>query len=131
MDSFSKNDPSTIVQDRTVDLLESNKTLENEIAARRAAQAALEVSEQRYRNILTTSNEAIFTTDRSFNIVFANQVALDLFQGTEDQIVGQSALSFVHEEDRPQMQQRLRNRQIGKYELCECRIRRLGGRFAG
>lgn len=114
-------------QDRASDLIEINKTLEKEIAARRAAKAALEVSEQRYRNIVTTSNEAIFTTDTSFTIVFANQVALDLFRGTEDLIIGQSALSFVHETDRMQIQRRFRNPQTDKNDPFECRIRRPGG----
>lgn len=114
-------------RDKAADLLEINQSLQKEIAARRATRAALEISEQRYRNIVTTSNEAIFTTDEWFTIVFANQVAMDLFQGTEGQIIGQSVLSFIHEADREQIQRRFRNLQTGRYERCECRIRRLGG----
>lgn len=115
------------VQERTSDLLETNRSLRKEIAARREAQEALQESEEKYRCIVTTANEAIFTVDETFRIEFANDMALNLLKGTEDQIIGQPGMVFIHEEDRPEMQKRFQDRKKGNRGNYECRIRQQDG----
>ena len=115
------------IQERTEDLLNTNKDLRKEIKTRCLAQEALRASEEKYRRIVTTANEAIITTDEFFTVVFANQMALYLFDATENQIIGQPALSLVHPEDRHAFQQRFQDRETGKKDVYECRIRQLDG----
>ena len=56
------------VQKRTSELKKTNEYLKKEIKARQAVQVELQKSEEKYRRIVTTTNEAIFVTDEAFNI---------------------------------------------------------------
>ena len=116
------------VQKRTSDLQKTNKSLTEEIKARQAAQVDLQKSEEKYRRIVTTANEAIFVTDEAFQIKYGNRVAIDILGGTENQVLGQPAMSFIHDEDRKAFEIRFQDRRTGNVDTYECRIRRLDGK---
>jgi len=116
------------VRDRTADLVESNLILKQQIEERLAAEQALQVSEEKYRRIVTTANEGIATTDNELRIVYANKVMAELLGGPVEAIVGRQSIDFIHEEDHAIIRNRFRTRMHGAPDVYECRIRRLDGR---
>ncbi len=116
------------VRRRTSDLKKTNESLKEEIKARQAAQVDLLKSEEKYRRIVTTANEAIFVTDEAFRITYTNRVAIDILGGTEEHILGQPALSFIDDKDRKAFEKRFQERKTGKKAIYESKIRRLDGK---
>ena len=115
------------IRERTADLIESNLILKQQIEERLAAEQALQVSEEKYRRIVTTANEGIATTDNEFRIVYANKIMAELLGGSVEAIVGRQSIDFIHAEDREIIRKRFNQRKRGKHQVYECRIRRLDG----
>ncbi|WP_319525515.1 PAS domain S-box protein [uncultured Desulfosarcina sp.] len=70
-----KNHLENLVQERTTELQEANNGLRRQIDRRRETEARLRSSEERYRTILDTIEEAYFETDRSGTLIFINDAA--------------------------------------------------------
>jgi two-component system, sensor histidine kinase and response regulator len=66
----------------------TNRALETEIVDRRRAEAALRESDERFRLVTQSVNEAIISTDGQRNIVFWNRGAQSMFGYREDEIIG-------------------------------------------
>ena len=64
-----------LIKERTVDLQRANDGLLTEIERRRATEKKLRVSEEKYRSILDTIDEAYFETDRIGTLTFVNDAA--------------------------------------------------------
>ncbi len=78
-----------------------------DITQRKLAELAMKESETRFRNLVEWMPEAI-AVHRDGIILYVNPAAIRLFGATSDQqLVGQSALSCVHPEDRPGVAQRI------------------------
>ena len=118
-----------LVEERTEDLIEANKSLRKEIEVRRSAQAAHEESEERYRSIVTTANEGIVTVDPQMMITFANAAMAQLIGSSVDDIVGRHSLDFIPEEDREDILSRFKDRERGVGEQFEGRIVRKDGQI--
>jgi PAS domain S-box-containing protein len=115
------------VQERTAELVEANSALKHQMEERLTAEQALQVSEEKFRRIVTTANEGIATTNDGFQITYANQVLADLLGGSVDDIVGQPGLNFIFEEDRTELEGHFTNRRSGNRSVYECRIKPLDG----
>ncbi len=82
-----------LVKERTAELQVSNKSLEEEIAVRLQAEAALRESEQRWATILSSVGDAVIATDVEGRVTFMNAVAERLTGWT----LGQAAEKPVEE----------------------------------
>jgi len=118
-----------LVEERTEDLIEANKSLRKEIEVRRSAQTALKESEERYRSIVTTANEGIVTVDPQMMITFANAAMAQLIGSDVDDIVGCHSLDFIPEEDHEDILSRFKEREEGVGEQFESRIVRRDGQI--
>jgi len=63
--------------------------LEKEIAKRKRSSEELRESEERFRSVVETANDAIVSIDARGNIVFWNHVAESIFNYSMDEIIGQ------------------------------------------
>lgn len=82
-----KDHLENLVQERTTELQEANDGLRKQIERRREIEARLRTSEERYRTILDTIDEAYFETDPSGTIIYVNDAA--------SRIMGYSSLELA------------------------------------
>ncbi len=69
--------------------------LEASEAAHMRADEALEASEQRYRELINTSVDALISVDADMNVILWNPAAEKIFGYTADEILGQSLMKVV------------------------------------
>ena len=75
---------------------------------RKRAEEALLISEERYRSLVELSPDALFVQIED-NIVFINTAGVRLLGAQKArEIIGRSAITFVHTDDRKKIQQRVR-----------------------
>lgn len=70
-----RNQLEALVSERTLELEKANQGLLGQIEQRRATEKRLRVSEEKYRTILDTIEEAYFEMDRVGTLVFVNDAA--------------------------------------------------------
>jgi PAS domain S-box-containing protein len=88
------------IQERTLELEETNAALRHEIAERGRSANALRESEERYRSLVELSPEAI-GVHREGKWVYLNPAGLRLFGATaHTELFGRSIKDFVHPDDR-------------------------------
>jgi PAS domain S-box-containing protein len=96
---------------------------------RKRAEEALLISEERYRSLVELSPDALFVKIDD-KIVFINTAGVKLFGANKArEIIGRSAIGFVHSDDRKKIQQRVR-RMLEEHKplhFIEHRIVRLDG----
>jgi PAS domain S-box-containing protein len=73
------------------------------LAQRRAAEAALGVSEKRYRLLAENVSDAIVQFDLDGTAAYISPACETLFGLTPEAIVGAKAMSFCHPDDRPRL----------------------------
>lgn len=100
-----------------------------DISQRQQAKEALRRSEDRFRTLIESAAEAVWITDGT-TLTYANPAAIELF-GYErlDEVLGKPTLDFVHPQDRPAVQERVRA-MLGRGEELpphEYRVRRRDG----
>jgi len=118
-----------LVEERTEDLIETNKSLRKEIEARQSAQAALEESEERYRSIVTTANEGIIRVDPQMIVTYSNEVMARMVGCDIADIVGRTGFDFIAAEDHDMIRSRFKRRMQGLGDSYESRILRQDGQF--
>ncbi len=100
----------------------ANLTTLIDVTGRRKDQEALRKSEKKYRDLIENIDEAIFTLDQAGRITYVSQACESIIGYKPEQLIGHSALDFIHEEDRPQMQLDFQKSINGKAEKSEYRI---------
>lgn len=96
-----KNQLERLVKERTTELEKANKGLQGQIERRRKTEAQLMVSEEKYRTILDTIEEAYFEADRSGTLVFVNDAACRIMGYTSHELAGMHFRHFsAHEPTR-------------------------------
>lgn len=99
-----------------------------DITARRDKEKALEKSEKKYRELVSSiMHEVILTYDSGFKITYINKAivkSLDYYPG---ELIGQSVLNLFFQEDLASIQKRFRERQKGLPETYEQRFKTKGG----
>lgn len=78
-------------------LQEQNKQLQNEMTRRKQADDALKDSEQRYREIIETTGEAVFTTDLLGFFTYANPVMINRSGYSVEELIGTHFTELIKE----------------------------------
>jgi PAS domain S-box-containing protein len=93
-----------------------------DVTTLKTTEIALQASEQKFRQIVETADEGIWTFDRSGRTTYANPRMADLLGVRTDAMNGRSFISFVEDESRMEAEALLRG--AGRSEL---RLRRSDG----
>lgn len=87
----------------------------------------LRQSEEKYRRLIETANEAIWQMDKDFVTTFVNLHMEKLTGYTAHEMVGHPTYEFIFPEDRDDHEKRLQNRRDGFSEHYERRLRHKDG----
>jgi len=71
-----------------------------DITSRKGAEDALKESEEKFRSIVETTNEWIWAIDRDGKHTYTNPAVEEILGYSSEEILGSTALSFLHDEDR-------------------------------
>jgi PAS domain S-box-containing protein len=85
----------TLVKDRTVKLTEANKRLEEEIADRQQTQDELKKSEDRFRNLVETTNDWIWELDSKLAYTYVGPKILDILGYSPEEVLGKSLFDLM------------------------------------
>ncbi len=99
-----------------------------DITERTLAEEALQRSEEKFRQIITTVREGIVSLDAEWRITFANAHLAEMLGYELDELLGQSFEVFLHEEDLVDFARRKDEREQGQYSQFERRFRTKDGR---
>jgi PAS domain S-box-containing protein len=81
-----------------------------DITDRKHAEAALKESEERYRTLIESLNEAVIVTDKDANIVYANPRALQLLGYAREEFIGKEWRILVPSDLQPRIGKELEKR---------------------
>jgi len=90
-------------------------------------QQALEESEGRYRRIVETTQEGVWSLDKHHHITHVNPALTRALGYSAREMYGQTLEPFLFPEDWAQQQEHLRRREQGQAETYERRLRRKNG----
>jgi PAS domain S-box-containing protein len=103
-----------LVGERTFELERSNIQLAEEIVERTQAEQALRESEERYRLLVETMNEALASVDSAARFTFVNPKMCEMLDYSQDEMIGHHILEFFDDENRKHMKKQLEKRRDGK-----------------
>ncbi|TKC19385.1 PAS domain S-box protein [Robertmurraya kyonggiensis] len=91
----------SLVKERTLELSKTNRNLHKEIDEKKATMKQLYESEEKYRQLVENSPEAIIVrTVSSENISFINDTGVKLLKGnSKEELIGKSMFEIVHPSD--------------------------------
>jgi len=87
------------IQKRTRELSAANIELKAEIAERRQAEKRLRESEQKYKTLVETSRDMIFTADLTGNFLFTNQAFGEILGYSAEEVQRLNGFDLVHPDD--------------------------------
>lgn len=91
------------------------------------ADKALKQSQEKYRRIVETAYEGIWTMDENFNTNFVNAQTLKMLGYTEEEMLGKNVHYFMHPDDLLDHGDKMQRRTMGKDERYERRFIRKDG----
>ena len=91
------------------------------------AEEALRESEEKYRRIVETSIEGIWSMDSDFTTVFVNRKMADLLGYTVEEMLGKPIMEFMDPAELADNATKLENRRKGINEFYERKFRRKDG----
>lgn len=98
-----------------------------DITDRREAEEAVRASEERYRLIVETATEGIWTLDKQGRTTFANRVMAEMLGYTRDEMVGRHVFDFMQPEDLEEGRVKLASLMAGTRVALDFRFRRKDG----
>ena len=98
-----------------------------DVTERNRAARALEESEARYRQIVDTAQEGIWTIDSAANTTFVNRRMAEMLGYAPEEMLGRPLLAFMTEEARTDATRKLERRRQGVSEVHEFRFLRKDG----
>jgi PAS domain S-box-containing protein len=101
--------------------------VEQDITEHKKAEEALRLSEEKYRQIVTTSQEGILTIDTKGKITFMNQVLADWTGIDVEASIGTSVFQLVAKEDLEKVYKRWDKRKTGDTESYDFKFKRKDG----
>jgi PAS domain S-box-containing protein len=100
-----------------------------DITARKQAETALRISEERYRQIVETAHEGIWAVDAEQRTTFVNWRMMDLLGYAPEEMFGQRFESFLFAEDLDAHRAQRERRFQGENSVYERRFRRKDGQI--
>lgn len=91
------------------------------------AEEALQESEEKYRTIVETANEGIWTVDAEAKTTYVNEKMAEMLGYTQDGMVGRYAWEFACKEGKVITKQNLEKRKQGIDESYEFKLKRKDG----
>lgn len=105
----------------------STRAILRDITAKKAAEQALRDTEAKYRQIIETAQEGIWTIDAEARHQFGNDALLRMLGYTAEEMEGRSLFDFFPPSLHPQIQELLQRRQAGISEANEVPFLRRDG----
>jgi len=87
------------VEERTEELTEAIRELQAEVTERKRAEEKVRVSEEKYKTLVETSSDMIFTVDLKGNFLFTNQAFEKSLGYSAEEIQRINGFDLVHPED--------------------------------
>ena len=117
------------VATRTQELTDSNELLTQEILEREQIELQLRSSEQKYRILAEISPVGIGQIDTDFNMLYVNDIWLEMTGFTREQLQGRKWLQMFHPEDRkPVLRAWHKANKESKPFIMEFRLQHMDGR---
>jgi PAS domain S-box-containing protein len=98
-----------------------------DVTERRWAEKVLRQSEERYRHLVETANEGIWSMDCEHTTTLVNRKLVDMLRYDVEDMMGHTFDEFIFPEDRNSHVEHMRAREAGKDEVYEGRFRRKDG----
>ncbi|AKB81566.1 sensory transduction histidine kinase [Methanosarcina barkeri 3] len=99
-----------------------------DITGRKEAEEKLRESEEKYRNIVETSNEGIYLVDNEAKITYANKT-METSGFTLEEIIGRPIWDFISEESKPVAKKSFEKKRKGIDDSYELKLVRKDGSF--
>ncbi|OQX18983.1 MAG: hypothetical protein BWK80_37425, partial [Desulfobacteraceae bacterium IS3] len=99
----------------------------DDVETRNHALKMLKDSEEKYRRIVESANEGIWTMDGKFRTDYVNPVMSDMLGYTAEEVLGKPVTDFMFPEDLKDHREKMANRQKGIGGKYERRFRRKDG----
>jgi PAS domain S-box-containing protein len=114
---------TALVSARIIDLPDRRYVLAmvNSITQRVEAEAALRESEARYRRIVDTTDEGIWTIDEGGVVTFVNRRMAEMLGYGPEEMIGREVFAFLFPEDSPWFEERMAAVRCGESFVCERR----------
>jgi two-component system cell cycle sensor histidine kinase/response regulator CckA len=99
----------------------------HDVTEQKRAEAELRRSEAQYRRLIDTTLEGVWIFDAELRTTYVNQRLAEMLDVNAEEMIGRSALDFVAEDSRADVQQRLQRRTQGIKEQYDVHLRRKDG----
>lgn len=107
-------------------LIGTSKIL-RDITERRRTEAALRLSEERYRKVAENLAEGLAVNAASGVYTYCNRRFAEMFGYSQEEILGLTPVDLVHREHRGLLGQKMKDRSLGHSERYELRMQKKGG----
>jgi len=95
----ARNELEIRVKERTKELTDAIRELQAQVTERKRAEEQVRVSEEKYRTLVQTSSDMIFTVDLEGNFLFTNQAFEKSLGYSAEEIQRINGFNLVHPED--------------------------------
>jgi PAS domain S-box-containing protein len=110
------------LHDRTAELTGALDELQAQSAERQRTHAALQASEERYRTLVETLRDVVFTLDVRGTITYISPAIEPLSGFTPDELIGKRFDEFIHPDDRSEALGSFQRSVAGAIEPLEFRV---------
>jgi PAS domain S-box-containing protein len=119
--------PLETQRQRLEELEHEISALRQDLAEQQARNAAMRVSEERFRTIIETANEGVWLLDRNACTTYLNEQMAEMLGYPEEEMFGRAITDFCFPEDVTQAITHMECNLRGRYERYDFRFRRANG----